>query len=149
MYDFVLTWYCGFPEVPLGPPSFAVAAVLSLPPSPSSTIPSRPGSLPLLPPIDFDLPEPISPHAKYRRFFDLLQTDHPLPTDMHSNQQQQQQRLQDSPGGGGGGSEFGSQHYPWPGQLPSLHLYPLSDSFVPKQIYLPPGVRVGGSHGLC
>lgn len=28
---------------------------------------------------------------------------------------------------------------PWPGQLPSLHLYPLNDSFVPKLIHLPPG----------
>jgi len=55
-------------------------------------------------------------------------------------QQQQQQRALDSPGAGQVGGDFGQ--VPWPGQLPSLHLYPLSDSFVPKQIYLPPNTHV-------
>lgn len=67
----------------------------------------------------------------------------PSAQQLHVQQQhaQQQQRALDSPGVGHGG-DFGQ--VPWPGQLPSLHLYPLSDSFVPKQIHLPPNTHVRG-----
>ncbi|KAI5453359.1 hypothetical protein NCC49_005838 [Naganishia albida] len=55
-------------------------------------------------------------------------------------QQQQQQQQQTQPQGQPQAQAQGS--FPWGGPFPSLHLWPLNETFVMKMIHLPPGERV-------
>ena len=63
----------------------------------------------------------------------------------HQQQQQQQQQQHQQQR-----EPDNNQGPPWPGQLPSLHLYPLNDSFGPKMIHLPQdGMHVRTQSVLC
>lgn len=64
---------------------------------------------------------------------------------MHSQQHQQQSSYNNPFAQNGSSSHYGGNNYgylPWGAPFPSLHMWPLQDTFGFKMIHLPPGQRV-------